>query len=60
MNWKTILAGALGGFIAALAVDLNAWSKSEEPFDWGLAFRRWLAGAVAGISAGSGMALTGE
>lgn len=54
MNWKTILASAVGGFLAALTVDINAWSKSDGPFDWGLAFKRWVAGATAGAIAGAG------
>ncbi|ARU40194.1 hypothetical protein CCB80_03190 [Armatimonadetes bacterium Uphvl-Ar1] len=52
MSWKTIIAGAVGGFLAALAVDVNAWSKSNDPFDWGLAVKRWVAGAIAGATGG--------
>lgn len=55
MNLKMILAGALGGFLAAVAVDINAWSKSDDPFDWGLALKRWVAGAVSGATAGFGI-----
>lgn len=55
MNLKMILAGALGGFLAAVAVDINAWSKSDDPFDWGLALKRWIAGAVSGATAGFGI-----
>lgn len=55
MNWKTIVAGALGGFLSALAVDVHAWSKSAEPFDWALALKRWVAGAVTGAASGAGI-----
>lgn len=55
MNLKMILAGALGGFLAAVAVDINAWSKSDDFFDWGLALKRWIAGAVSGATAGFGI-----
>lgn len=54
MNIKMILGGAAAGFLAALAVDINAWAKSEKPFDWGLAVKRWIAGAVTGAAAGAG------
>lgn len=57
MNWKMVLAGAIGGFLSAVAVDVNAWARSEdERFDWGLAVKRWIAGAVAGAAAGVGVA----
>lgn len=52
MNWKTMVAGAVGGFLSAVVVDLNAWSKSGGEFDWGLALKRWLAGAVSGLVGG--------
>jgi hypothetical protein len=54
MNYKLIIGGAAAGFLAALAVDINAWAKSDKPFDWGLAGKRWLAGAVTGAAAGAG------
>lgn len=60
MNMKTIIAGALGGFLAAVAVDVNAWAKSDKPFDWGLAFKRWVAGAIAGASGGVGAGMLPE
>lgn len=57
MNWKQILAGAVSGFAAAFVVDLQAWSKvkADEAFDWGIAFKRWVSGAVSGATAGFGM-----
>lgn len=60
MNWKTIVAGAAIGFVSALLVDLDAWAKSKPgdgdrlPFDWGLALKRWVAGAVAGATGALG------
>jgi hypothetical protein len=54
MNYKLLLAGAISGCAAALVVDINAWSKSKKPFDWGLAIRRWIAGAVSGAAAAAG------
>lgn len=50
-----MIAGATSGFLAALVVDLNAWSKSKDPFDWALAVKRWLAGAVTGLLGGGGI-----
>jgi len=53
---KKALAGAVSGFIAAALVDLNAWSKSDSKgFDWALAVKRWVSGAVSGALAGFGM-----
>jgi len=49
---KAMIAGAVGGFLAAVVVDVNAWSKSKDPFDWGLALKRWLAGLLAGAIGG--------
>ena len=57
MNWKTIVAGVASGFLSALIVDIHAWSKAapEDAFDWGLALKRWIAGAVSGIGLGFGI-----
>jgi hypothetical protein len=62
---KRVLAGALGGFVSAVLVDLNAWSRSSSAsgstsddsvpdFDWGLAVKRWVSGAVSGALAAGG------
>jgi len=56
-DFKKIIAGAISGFCGAALVDVHAWSKSREPFDWGLAVRRWVAGAVSGATAGFGLGL---
>jgi len=54
---KKIIAGALSGFVSAFLVDLNAWKSNEamEHFNWALAVKRWLAGAVSGALTGLGM-----
>jgi hypothetical protein len=58
---KRFLACALGGFLAAVAVDIDAWRRSAAEgvvpvFDWKLAVQRWLNGALAGALAGLGLA----
>lgn len=61
MNYKNIIGGAVGGFIAAFLIDLNAWSKSTDAegdkpsFSWKLAIKRWVAGAVSGALGASGV-----
>lgn len=52
---KKLVAGAVSGFLAAFVVDINAWSKSDQEFNWGLAVKRWIAGAVSGATAALGM-----
>jgi len=54
---KKIVAGALSGFVSAFLVDLNAWKSNEamEHFNYALAIKRWLAGAVSGALTGLGM-----
>lgn len=53
---KKVIAGALSGFVSAFLVDLNAWKSNEamENFNWALALKRWLAGAVSGALTGLG------
>jgi H+/Cl- antiporter ClcA len=53
---KKIVAGALSGFVSAFLVDLNAWKSNEamEHFNYALAIKRWLAGAVSGALTGLG------
>lgn len=57
MNTKPILGGALTGFVSAFLVDLDAWKRAPKgsKFEWDLAAKRWLAGAVAGALAGLGL-----
>ena len=54
---KKVVAGALSGFVSAFLVDLNAWKSNEamEHFNYALAIKRWLAGAVSGALTGLGM-----
>ena len=54
---KKVVAGALSGFVSAFLVDLNAWKSNEamEHFNWALAIKRWLAGAVSGALTGLGL-----
>lgn len=56
---KKIIAGTVSGFVSALLVDLDAWKKSAGAgFDYGLAFKRWVVGAVSGALAGLGIGQT--
>lgn len=52
---RSIIAAAVGGFLAAMVVDINAWSRSDGQFDWGLAAKRWVAGAITGALSGLGI-----
>jgi predicted lysophospholipase L1 biosynthesis ABC-type transport system permease subunit len=58
-DFKKIVAGAVSGFVAAAVVDVHAWSKSAEPFNWTLAIKRWVAGAISGATAALGIGVTG-
>jgi hypothetical protein len=64
---KRLIVGGLGGFVSAALVDLSAWSRSSgsaslggdsegevAAFDWGLAVRRWVSGAVSGAMTAGG------
>lgn len=57
MNYKPILGGALTGFVSAFLIDLDAWKMApkDSKFDWSLAVKRWLAGAISGALAGAGL-----
>jgi hypothetical protein len=57
MNIRLIIAGAVSGLVSAILVDVHAWSKSDPAlaFDWGLAVKRWVGGAVSGALAGLGL-----
>ena len=53
---KKLVAGAVSGAVAALVVDINAWSRAKgSRFDWALAAKRWVAGAVSGAAAAIGV-----
>jgi hypothetical protein len=47
----------MSGFVSAFLVDCNAWLKSGEDtkFDYALAFKRWVAGAVSGAVTALGL-----
>lgn len=58
MNLKKIITAAVGGLIAAVAVDYNAWKQNPDyKFDFALAAKRWGMGAVAGFIVGIGSEL---
>jgi hypothetical protein len=58
MNFKKIATAAMGGLIAAVAVDYHAFKQNPDfKFDFTLAFKRWVMGAVAGAIAGVGSEL---
>ena len=53
---RAILAGAISGFVSAFLVDLHAWSQDEDGiYNWTLAAKRWVAGAVSGAAAAAGL-----
>lgn len=54
-NWQKVLVGVVSGAVSAFLIDLHAWSKAEGEFDWGLAFKRWVAGAVSGFMMALGL-----
>jgi len=60
---NTYVAGALSGFVAAVAVDVIAFRqfKSIEEaakYDWGVAAWRWFQGIVSGLFTALGIGLT--
>lgn len=66
MDWNLIthhpaFRGAVSGFASAFLVDLHAWSKAgpTAAFDWALAAKRWVSGAVSGIAIGFGFEANG-
>ncbi len=56
---RRAVVGALAGLLSAAVVDVNAWAKAEGKFEWGLALKRWVAGAVTGATAALGVSVTG-
>ena len=55
LNIKALIAGAVSGFVSAFVVDLHAWSQDADgDFNWMLAAKRWVAGAVSGATAAAG------
>lgn len=60
MDIRKLIAGAASGLLAAVVVDVQAWSRSGGAFDWGLAFKRWVSGAVSGAVAAMGIGAVPE
>ena len=52
---KKVLVAALGGFLAAFLVDLDAWQSGAGTFDWEKASRRWIYGSVSGAATALGL-----
>lgn len=50
-----VLVAALGGFLTALIVDLDAWQSGVGGFDWEKASRRWVYGSVTGAATALGV-----
>jgi hypothetical protein len=43
--------GAVGGFGVAFAIDIQSWlrhKQAEPKFDWEVAVKRWILGAITG------------
>lgn len=59
MDLKKLIAGAVSGFVAAVLVDIHAWSVGQGAYDWAKAFKRWVAGAISGASAAAGLTVIG-
>lgn len=55
MTTRSILVGAVSGFVAAALVDLHAWSDGAGAFEWGLALKRWITGAISGAVTAAGL-----
>jgi hypothetical protein len=46
---KKVIASALAGLLGAVVVDLDKWKTADsDHFDWKLAVKRWIQGAVTG------------
>ena len=58
---QKVAAGAIGGFVTAVGVDLHAWQNDNyafswaKTFNWPLAIKRWAYGAFAGALVGLGL-----
>ena len=46
---KKVIASTLAGFLGAVVVDLDKWKTADsDQFNWKLALKRWIQGAVTG------------
>lgn len=54
---KKVAVSALAGFISALMIDLDKWKHADAnaKFDWALALKRWLMGALGGVLTALGL-----
>jgi hypothetical protein len=53
---KKVIASTLAGFLGAVVVDLDKWKTADsDHFDWKLAVKRWIQGAVTGAITALGM-----
>ena len=52
-----ILAGVVSGLMTGVVHDLGAWAKTPGRYDWNLAIRRWVRGAIYGAVIGAGIQL---
>ena len=59
MNVKTIVFGAVSGFVSALLVDLNNWriAPDGQVFNWKKALIHWGTGALSGAMTGAGLSV---
>ena len=57
IDYEKIITGAVAGLLAAVTVDVNAWKSypDDKPYNWAVAFKRWIAGAVTGAVAALGL-----
>lgn len=54
---ERVLKGAAVGFAVMFAKDIDSWAKAPAgaAFDWGIASKRWVAGAIAGAITALGL-----
>lgn len=54
---KKVAVSAVAGFVSAFMVDLDKWKQADAnaTFDWSLALKRWLIGALGGVFTALGL-----
>lgn len=57
MDWNKVLTGAVSGWVAAAAIDFEAfrsWQRVEDAltYSWKIAVFRWIKGAILGALGG--------